>query len=113
MTPWYLDGRRSRRPDVPGDLPRHRGRTARVAPPRLSETPAVGVLVGAGVVAVLRLPLSAIVMALIVSQAGAGVAPLIILGVVVTYIAMELIAACRTSATSRPNAEAETESGSA
>ena len=81
--------------------------------PGLSETPAVGVLVGAGVVAVLRLPLSAIVMALIVSQAGAGVAPLIILGVVVTYIAMELIAARRTSATSRPNAEAETESGSA
>ena len=35
--------------------------------PGLSETPAVGVLVGAGVVAVLRLPLSAIVMALIVS----------------------------------------------
>ncbi len=63
--------------------------------PGLNETPAVGVLIGAMVVSVLRLPLSAIVLALIVTQAGAGVAPLIIVGVVVAYIAVELMAARR------------------
>ena len=36
---------------------------------------------------VLRLPLSAIVIALLITQAGAGVAPLIIVAVVVAYIA--------------------------
>jgi chloride channel protein, CIC family len=54
--------------------------------PGFAETPAVGVLVGAAVVSVLRLPLSAIVIALLISQGGAGVAPLIIVGVVVAYI---------------------------
>jgi H+/Cl- antiporter ClcA len=59
--------------------------------PGLAETPAVGVLIGAMVVSVLRLPLSAIVLALIVSQAGAGAAPLIIVGVVVAYIAVAVM----------------------
>ena len=63
--------------------------------PGFSETPAVGVLVGAMVVSVLRLPLSSIIIALVVSQAGAGVAPLIIVGVVVAYIATRLLAARR------------------
>ncbi len=63
--------------------------------PGFSQTPAVGVLVGAMVVSVLRLPLSSIVIALVVSQAGPGVAPLIIVGVVVAYIATELLAARR------------------
>jgi chloride channel protein, CIC family len=63
--------------------------------PGFSETPAVGVLVGAMVVSVLRLPLSSIVIALVVSQAGSGVAPLIIVGVVVAYIATQLLAARR------------------
>lgn len=54
--------------------------------PGFSETPAVAVLVGAGVVSVLRLPLSAIVIALLVSQGGAGVTPLVIVGVAVAYV---------------------------
>ena len=59
--------------------------------PGFSETPAVGVLVGAAVVSVLRLPLSAIVIALLVTQAGATVAPLVIVGVVVAYICIQLM----------------------
>ena len=61
--------------------------------PGLSETPAVAVLIGAMVVSMLRLPLSAIVIALIVTQGGAGVAPLVIVGVVVAYIATQLLTA--------------------
>jgi H+/Cl- antiporter ClcA len=63
--------------------------------PGFSETPAIGVLVGTMVVSVLRLPLSSIVIALVVSQAGPGVAPLIIVGVVVAYIVTQLLAARR------------------
>lgn len=55
--------------------------------PGFSETPAVGALVGATVVSVLQLPLASIIVALLVTQAGASVAPLIIVGVVVAYIA--------------------------
>lgn len=50
-------------------------------------TPAVAVGLGAGVVAVLRLPLSAVVLAvLLTDRSGAGSAPLVIFGVVVAYI---------------------------
>jgi H+/Cl- antiporter ClcA len=63
--------------------------------PGFSETPAVGVLVGVAVVSVLQLPLSSIVIALLVTQAGAGVAPLIIVGVVVAYLTTKLLAARR------------------
>ena len=66
--------------------------------PGFSETPAVGVLVGATVVSVLQLPLSSIIIALLVTQAGAGVVPLIIVGVVVAYIATKVLAARRTPA---------------
>lgn len=49
--------------------------------------PAVAVGMGAATVAVLRLPLSAVVLAtLLTSRAGAGAEPLIIVGVVVSYI---------------------------
>jgi chloride channel protein, CIC family len=61
--------------------------------PGLAETPAVGALVAAAVVAVLRLPLSAIVLALLITGAGAGVAPLVIVSVVVAYIATLALAA--------------------
>ena len=64
--------------------------------PGFSETPA-GVLVGATVVSVLQLPFS-IIIALLVTQAGAGVVPLIIVGVVVAYIATAVLAARRTPA---------------
>jgi H+/Cl- antiporter ClcA len=59
--------------------------------PGFSETPAVGVLVGAAVVSVLRLPLSSIVIALLVTQAGPSVAPLVIVGVVVAYIVVQTL----------------------
>jgi len=64
--------------------------------PGLAQTPAIGVLVGAATVSVLRLPLSAIILALLITQAGAGVAPLIIVGVAVAYIATLLLSARRT-----------------
>jgi H+/Cl- antiporter ClcA len=55
--------------------------------PGFDLTPAVAVALGAATVAVLRLPLSAVVLAvLLTSGAGAGVAPLIIVGVVVAYL---------------------------
>ena len=55
--------------------------------PGLAETPAIAVLVGAAVVGVLRLPLSAIILALLITQAGAGVTPLVVVGVAVAYLA--------------------------
>jgi hypothetical protein len=61
--------------------------------PGFAETPAIGVLIGAGVVAVLRLPLSAIVLALLLTHAGAGVAPLVIVAVVVAYIGTLMLSA--------------------
>jgi H+/Cl- antiporter ClcA len=54
----------------------------------LDLTAAVGVGMGAGLVGVLRLPLSAVVLAtLLVSKSGEGAGPLIIVGVVVAYLA--------------------------
>jgi H+/Cl- antiporter ClcA len=53
----------------------------------VTESAAIAVLVGAGVVSVLRLPLAAIVLALLMTQGGPGLAPLIIVGVVVAHIA--------------------------
>ncbi len=55
--------------------------------PGLAETPAVAALMGASTVSVLRLPLSSIIIALVVSQAGLATGPLIIVAVVVAYIA--------------------------
>ena len=55
-------------------------------------TPAVAVGLGASVVAVLRLPLSAIVLATVLTTgSGLGSEPLIILGVVVAYMAVVAI----------------------
>jgi H+/Cl- antiporter ClcA len=55
--------------------------------PGFAITPAVSVGIGAATVAVLRLPLSAVVLAtLLTSQSGPGAAALIILGVVVAYL---------------------------
>jgi chloride channel protein, CIC family len=61
--------------------------------PGAAETAAVGALVGATVVAMLRLPLASIVIALLLTHVGAGVAPLIIMSVVVSYIATLLLTA--------------------
>ncbi len=55
--------------------------------PGYAETQAVAVLVGAMCVSVLRLPLSSVMLALLLTlEAGPGVAPLIIVGVVVAYL---------------------------
>ena len=62
--------------------------------PGFSETPAVATMMGAGVVAMLRLPLSSIVIALLLtSKAGLGIAPLIIVAVVVAYLATAALSA--------------------
>jgi H+/Cl- antiporter ClcA len=55
--------------------------------PGFSLTPGVGVGLGAAVTAVLRLPLSGVVLAvLLTASTGAGVAPLIIVGVTAAYL---------------------------
>ncbi len=55
--------------------------------PGFEATPAVAVGIGAAVVAVLRLPLSAVVLALVLtSKGGLATSPLIIIGVVVAYL---------------------------
>ena len=55
--------------------------------PGFEATPAVAVGMGAAVVAVLRLPLSAVVLALLLaSKGGLATSPLIIVGVVVAYL---------------------------
>jgi H+/Cl- antiporter ClcA len=55
--------------------------------PGFDLTPAVAVGMGAGVASILRLPLSAVVLATILTlKAGAGSSPLIIVGVVVAYL---------------------------
>jgi len=66
--------------------------------PGFAETPAVAVLIGAACVSVLRLPLSSVIIALLVSRAGMGTTPLIIVGVVVAYIAVTWLSARRVSA---------------
>ena len=60
--------------------------------PGFSETAAVAVGTGAAVAAVLRLPLSAVVLAtLLTVHTGAGAEPLIIVGVVVSYVVTLLL----------------------
>lgn len=55
--------------------------------PGLDMTGAIAVGLGAGTVAVLRLPLTAVVLAsLLTSKSGAGAGPLVIVGVVVAYL---------------------------
>jgi len=61
--------------------------------PGFETTPAVAVGLGAAVVAVLRLPLAAVVLAtLFTANAGLGSAPLIIVGVVVAYLTVQALA---------------------
>ena len=62
--------------------------------PGLSETPAVAMLMGAACVSMLRLPLSSVVIALLLtSSAGLAVGPLIIVSVATAYITTEILAA--------------------
>lgn len=70
--------------------------------PGFSETPAVAVLMAAAAVSVLRLPLSATVITLLLtSKSGIATAPLIIVAVVVAYLTIQTL-----SATRRPPAPA-------
>jgi H+/Cl- antiporter ClcA len=65
--------------------------------PGFSETPAVAALMAASTVAILRLPLSAVVVTLLLtSRSGAGVGPIIIVAVVVAYITIQTLEAVRT-----------------
>ena len=61
----------------------------------LSETPMIAIGMGATTVAMLRLPLSAVILAMVLTQAGLSLAPLIIVAVVVAYIVTEIIGARR------------------
>lgn len=60
--------------------------------PGFSITPAVTVGMGAAVASVLRLPLSAVVLAVLLSSnSGPGAAPLVIVGVVVAYVITQML----------------------
>jgi H+/Cl- antiporter ClcA len=62
--------------------------------PGYGESQAVSVLVGATCVSILRIPLSSVIIALFLcSTAGLGVAPLVIVAVVIAYIASESLTA--------------------
>lgn len=64
--------------------------------PGFSETPAVAVLMAATAVSILRLPLSATVITLLlVSKAGLATAPLIIVAVVVAYLTIQTLSPAR------------------
>jgi Voltage gated chloride channel len=64
--------------------------------PGFSETPAVAVLMAAATVSVLKLPLSAtIITLLLTSKAGIATAPLIIVAVVVAYITIQTLSVTR------------------
>ena len=64
--------------------------------PGFSETPAVAVLMAATAVSILRLPLSATVITLLLtSKAGIATAPLIIVAVVVAYLTIQTLSAAR------------------
>jgi len=60
--------------------------------PGFSTTPAVAVAIGAATVAMLRMPLAAVILAtLLTSKAGPGASPLVIVGVVVAYLTTQLL----------------------
>ncbi len=70
--------------------------------PGYSERPAVAAMMGAATVSILRLPLSSIIIALVVSQAGASTTPLIIVAVVVAYLVVLALSASQASEQLRP-----------
>ena len=73
----------------------------------LSETSMIAITMGAMTVSMLRLPLSSVILAVVVTQAGLVAAPLIIVAVVVAYIVTESLGARRGpggAATPRPTA---------
>ena len=74
----------------------------------------VAVGIGTGTVAILRLPLSAVVVAtLLTGSAGAGVTPLVIIGVVVAYLATLWLSSLEAIRVADPSAVESAESGPA
>jgi H+/Cl- antiporter ClcA len=67
----------------------------------VAETPVIAVGIAATTVAMLRLPLSSVILATVVTQVGLSVTPLVIVAVVVAYIATELMGARRGTAQTR------------
>ena len=75
--------------------------------PGFAFSPAVAVGIGAAVAAVLRLPLSAVALAtLLTSTAGTGDEPLIILGVVVSYLVTLVMSDVTSAETKSPTSDA-------
>ncbi len=70
--------------------------------PGFSEAPAVAALMGAGTVSILRLPLASIIIAMVVSQAGASTTPLVIVAVVVAYLVVLSLSAWLSSTDPKP-----------
>jgi H+/Cl- antiporter ClcA len=75
--------------------------------PGLAQTPAVAALMAAGCAAVLRLPLSSVVITLVlISQAGVGITSLIVVAAVVAFVTVEaldgLLSGFRESASEAP-----------
>ncbi len=76
--------------------------------PGFSITAAVAVGIGAGTVAILRLPLSAIVIAsVLTAKSGVGAQPLLIIGVVVAYLVTLWLSALQTEQAGAPVAATE------
>jgi H+/Cl- antiporter ClcA len=70
--------------------------------PGYSLTPAIAVAIGAAVASVLRLPLSAIVLAtLLTANSGIGAMPLVIVGVVVAYVTSSFLSGPRAAAVTK------------
>ena len=67
-----------------------------------AETPAVAALMGAETVAALGLPLSSVILATVVSQAGLSTALLIIVAVAVAFITVRVLAARQDSRAGAP-----------
>lgn len=64
--------------------------------PGYAETPAVAALMAASTVSILRLPLSSVVITLLLtSRSGVGVAPIVIVAVVVAYVTIQTLAGIR------------------
>ena len=78
--------------------------------PSYAETQGVATLVGAACVSTLRLPLSSVMIALLLSiNAGLAIAPLVVVAVVVAYLVSEALTAyvdSRIAAEPAPDAEA-------
>jgi hypothetical protein len=81
--------------------------------PGYSETPAVAAMMGAMAVSILRLPLSSVVLAmLLTSSAGVATSPIIIVAVVVAYITIESLSPASPGSPARAPSTAPTPAAS-